>query len=150
MRAPPPCWKKPWRVQTLEMPWGMADVTTMLGHVAQQLQNYPLAKARYRESLTLYRQLRSPAYVAWCQEGLAATLCAEEHYAQATRLCAAAVTLREQARTPLPLAEREAFEQTVATAKTALDEANFGEEWAIGTAFTHDEAIDYALSDACT
>ncbi len=69
--------------------------------------------------------------------------------AQATRLSAAASTLREQAQIPLPPVEREAFEHTVAPAKTALNEPVFAEEWTIGAAFTQDEAIDYALSDAC-
>jgi hypothetical protein len=60
--------------------------------------------------------------------------CAEEHYTQSARLCSAAVTMRERAHTPLPPAE---------------SEASFGEEWAIGTSVTHNEAIDYALSHAC-
>jgi tetratricopeptide (TPR) repeat protein len=135
--------------RAMGMTFGVALIMTMLGHLARQQQNYALAKARYREGLTLLRAFDSPTYTAWCLEGLATTICAEEHYAQATRLCAAAVTLREEAQTPLPPAEHAAFEQMVATAKTALDETSFGEEWAIGTAFTHDEAIDYALSDAC-
>lgn len=41
------------------------------------------------------------------------------HYTQGARLCAAAATLREQTQTPLPPAERDAFEQVVATARAA-------------------------------
>jgi len=37
----------------------------------------------------------------------------------------------------------------MATAKTALGEPAFGKEWVIGTEFTNNQAIDYALSDAC-
>lgn len=108
-----------------------------------------LAKARYREALTLYRTFGSPIYTARCLEGFAAALNTEEQSAQATRLCAAAAALRGQAQTPLPPVEREAFEQTVATARAALKEPAFGEEWTIGARLTHDQAIDYALSDAC-
>ena len=43
--------------------------------------------------------------------------------------------------------EREAFEQTVATARVVLDESIFVKEWNTGTRLTHDEAIDDALSD---
>jgi hypothetical protein len=68
---------------------------------------------------------------------------------QATRLCAAAVTLREQVQTPLPPTEREAFEQVVAVAKAALDELAFKEEWTRGAGLTNNQAIDYALSDVC-
>ena len=136
-------------VRTMGMTFGVALIMTMLGHLARQLQNYTRAKARYREGLTLLRAFDSPTYIAWCLEGFAAALNAERQYAQATRLCAAAVTMRKQAQTPLPPSEREAFEQTIATAKTALGEPAFGEEWTRGTGLTNNQAIDYALSDVC-
>jgi len=126
--------------------WVVAAGTTLLGHLACQVQNYALATARYREALALYRTFGSPTYTAWCLEGFAAALCAEGHYRQATRLCATAAILREQARTPLPPVEQEAFEQTVATAKAALGGPTFAEEWNAGAALTQEQAIDYALS----
>jgi hypothetical protein len=58
-----------------------------------------------------------------------------------------ASTLREQTQTALLPAEREAFEQVVATARAALDEPAFAREWNTGTTRTQDEAIDDALSD---
>jgi hypothetical protein len=106
-----------------------------------------MAKARYQEGLTLLRAFDSPTYTAWCLEGYAAALSAKEHYVQATRLCATAVTLREQVQTPLPPAEREAFEQVVAVAKAAFDELAFEEEWTRGAKLTNNQAVDYALSD---
>jgi len=135
--------------QTTGTTFGVALIMTMLGHLAQRQQNYALAKERYREGLTLLNEFDSPTYTAWCLEGYAAALCAEEDYLQVTRLCAAAVTLREQVQTPLPPAEREAFEQVVAVAKAALDGLAFEEEWTWGTKLTNNQAIDYALSDAC-
>jgi tetratricopeptide (TPR) repeat protein len=134
-------------VQAVGMTWDIPIMTTQLGHLARQQQNYPLAKARYREALVLYRAFSSPTYIASCLDGYAATVCAEGHYAQATRLCAAAATLREQTQTELLPAEREAFEQVVATARAALDEPAFVREWNTGTTLTQDEAIDDALSD---
>ncbi|MBA2284396.1 MAG: hypothetical protein H0W02_02830 [Ktedonobacteraceae bacterium] len=131
--------------QASGMTWDIPSIKTMLGHLAHQQQNYAAARARYQEALTLFRAFGSPTYIALCLEGFAATACAEGHYAQATRLCAAAATLREQTQTPLPPAEREAFAQTVATAKAALHEPAFGKEWSTGAALTQDEAID----DAC-
>jgi len=135
--------------QTAGMTWDIPVITTLLGHMARQQQNYAVAKARYREALILYRTFSSPTYIASCLEGYAAAICAGEQYAQATRLCAAMTVLREQTQTPLPSTESEAFEHTVATASAALDESAFGKEWNTGAALTHDEAIDYALSDAC-
>ena len=49
-----------------------------------------------------------------------------------------------------PRDEHQAFEQTVATTKAAIDEVSFEEEWAKGSLFTLDEAIDDALSEAGT
>jgi len=127
--------------------WDIPIMITLLGHLARQQQNYAVATARYREALALFRTFSSPLYTAGCLEGYAATICAEGHYAQATRLCAAAATLREQAQTPLPPVEREAFEQVVATTKVALDKPAFVREWNTGTTLTQEEAIDDALSD---
>jgi len=134
-------------VRVMGMTFGVALITTLLGHLAYQQQNYALAKIRYRESLVVFRSFDSPTYIAWCLEGFAAALNAERQYAQATRLCAAAVTMRKQAQTPLPPSEHDAFEQTIATVKTALGEPAFGEEWTIGAEFTNNQSIDYALSD---
>jgi tetratricopeptide (TPR) repeat protein len=129
------------------MTFGVALIMTMLGHLARQQQDYSLAKARYREGLTLLRAFASPTYTAWCLEGFAATICAQGDYAQTVRLCAAAAALREQVQTPLPPAEREAFEQVVAVAKAALDESAFAREWATGAALSQDQAINDALSE---
>ena len=129
------------------MTWDIPIFMTLLGHLARQQQNYAVAKARYREALVLYRAFGSPTYIASCLEGFAAAVCAEGHSALVARLCAAAATLREQTQTELLPAEREAFEQVVATARAALDESTFGREWNTGTTRTQDEAIDDALSD---
>ncbi len=134
---------------TTGMTWDIPVIMTLLGHMVARQQNYALAKAYYRKALRLYRTFSSPTYIASCLEGYAAVAWAEEHAAQATRLCSAAAILREQAQTELLPAEREAFEQIVARARATLDERTFGEEWATGVRLTHDQAIDYALSDAC-
>jgi predicted ATPase/transcriptional regulator with XRE-family HTH domain len=129
------------------MTWDIPIMTAMLGHLARQLQRYDLAKAHYREALVRFRTFSSPTYIAWCLEGYAAVLSAEGHYTQATRMCAAAAALREQIQAPLLQTQREAVEQTVATARAALDEASFAREWNAGTVLTQDEAIDNALSE---
>ncbi len=131
--------------QATGMTWGIAMIMTMLGHLARQQQNFTLAKARYREGLKLLQAFDSPTYTAWCLEGFAAAVCAQGDYAQTVRLCAAAAALREKVQTPLPSAERVAFEQTVAAAKVELDEATFVHEWGAGSALSQDRAIDDAL-----
>ena len=133
--------------RTTGFTWGVAATLTLLGHLARAQQDYPLARTRYRESLGLYRQLRNPTYTAWCLEGMAALDCAEHHYQRATQLCAAAAALRLKEQTPLPSAEQGPLDETVRTARAALDEATFSEAWATGSAWTQEEAITCALSN---
>jgi hypothetical protein len=126
------------------MTWAVADTITLLGHLARQQGDYKRAKLRYRESLELYRTLDS-THTAWCLEGVAALLCAEQRYAYAVRLCAAAVMLRAVAHTPLPRTEQQDFDMVVRTARAELDEAVFEQEWKTGSMMGKDEAIFYAL-----
>ena len=114
--------------KTSGMTWDIATISTLLGHLASHQNNYALAKTYYRKALALYLTFSSPTYTAACLEGFAAVACAERDYAQATRLCASATTLREQTQTPLPPTEREAFERTVATIKEVLDVPEFERE----------------------
>jgi tetratricopeptide (TPR) repeat protein len=132
------------------VPFVVAGMTTRLGHLARLQGDNAQARAHYREALALFRAFGSPTLTAWCLEGLAATLGAEGCYVQSTRLCAAADALREQAQTPLPPAEQMSFQQTVARAQGILDEATFGKAWAVGAAFTQEEAIDDALRGSGT
>jgi tetratricopeptide (TPR) repeat protein len=132
--------------QASGIPFVVAGNTTMLGKLAHQQGNYTLAKAHYREALLLYRSFGHPAITAWCLEGLATTLCAPARFAKATRLCAAAAAMREQAQTPPSSEERAVFEQVVEANKTALGEAAFAAEWMRGAVLSLTEAIDEALS----
>jgi hypothetical protein len=128
------------------MDWGVANVSTMLGHIAREQQQYALARARYRESLPLYRAFGNLSYTAMCLEGIAALVCAEEHYEQAARLGAHAAALRLKAQTPLPPREQKAFENMVAVARSTLGEGVFAAEWEQGAALTPEEGFTFALS----
>jgi tetratricopeptide (TPR) repeat protein len=132
-------------VRAIEMTWGIANILTLLGHLARGQQDYEHAKVRYRESLALYHRLGNATYTAWCLEGIAAVACAEGRYQHATRLCAAAAALRVAAQTPLPPAEQDDFDKVVMTARAELDERTFTEEWRIGSTMTQDDAFSYAL-----
>jgi tetratricopeptide (TPR) repeat protein len=134
-------------VRANEMTWGIANVLTLLGHLARQQQNYEQAKVRYGESLALYHRLGNATYTAWCLEGIAAVAAAEQRYAHATRLCAAAAALRAAAHTPLLPTEQEDVDKVVMTVRAALDELTFGEEWRIGSTMPPDAAIAYALME---
>jgi predicted ATPase/DNA-binding XRE family transcriptional regulator len=132
-------------VRGIDMTWGIANILTLLGHLARGQQDYERAKVRYRESLALYHRLGNATYTAWCLEGIAAVACAEGRNARATRLCAAAAALRVAAQTPLPPAEQDDFDKVVMTARAELDERTFTEQWRIGSTMTQDDAFSYAL-----
>ncbi len=132
-------------VRAIDMTWGIANILTLLGHLARGQQDYARAKVRYRESLALFHSLGNATYTAWCLEGIAAVACAEGHYQHATRLCAAAAVLRVAAQTPLPPTEQEDFDQVVMTARAELDERTFTEEWRLGSTLAQDDAVSYAL-----
>jgi predicted ATPase/transcriptional regulator with XRE-family HTH domain len=126
--------------------WDEAVITTLLGHLAHQQQHYVVARQRYHESLLRLRAFRNPTFIAWCVEGLAATLTALGHAALAVRLCAAAAAYRTLAHTPLPAPEGEAVEQVLATARTELGAGPFAAAWAEGSAFSVDATVAEALS----
>jgi predicted ATPase/DNA-binding XRE family transcriptional regulator len=132
-------------VRALDMTWGIANILTLLGHLARGQQDHERAKVRYRESLALYHKLGNATYTAWCLEGIAAVACMEGSYQHATRLCAAAAVLRVAAQTPLPPTEQDDFDKVVMTARAELDERAFTEQWRIGSTMTQDDAISYAL-----
>jgi predicted ATPase/DNA-binding XRE family transcriptional regulator len=132
-------------VRAVDMTWGIANILTLLGHLARQQQDYARAKVRYRESLALYHQLGNATYIAWCLEGIAAVACAQGSCQHATRLCAAAAALRVAAQTPLPPTEQEDFDRVIMTSRAALDERTFTEEWRIGLSMTQGDAISSAL-----
>jgi tetratricopeptide (TPR) repeat protein len=135
-------------VRAVDMTWGIANILTLLGHLACQQQDYAHAKVRYRESLALYHGLGNATYIAWCLEGIAAVALAQGSYQHTIRLCAAAAALRVAAQTPLPPTEQDDFDRTVMTARAELDEQTFTEEWRNGSSMTQDDAISSALLGA--
>jgi predicted ATPase len=134
------------QARAVQMVWGIANISTMLGHIAREQQQYTLARARYRESLPLYRAFGNLSYTAMCLEGIATLACAEGHYEQAARLCAHAEALRLKVQTPLPPHEQKAVEDVVRVARSTLGEGVFAAEWDQGAALTPEEGFTFALS----
>ena len=125
--------------------WDCAIMTTMLAHVERQQQANAPARRHFLDSLSRFHSFGSVAFFAWCLEGYCALLCAEQDYARAIRLSAAAATLRRQAHAPLPTAERDAFEQTLNCARDALGQTSFDVEWAAGSSLTIATALHEAM-----
>ncbi len=125
--------------------WDGAIMITMLARLERQQQDNDQARRHFLESLARFHAFNSVAFFAWCLEGYCGLLCAEEDYARAARLSAAAATLRLHAHAPLPAAEREAFEHTLSRACDALSQTGFDEEWAAGSSLTMTAALDEAV-----
>jgi tetratricopeptide (TPR) repeat protein len=131
--------------EAAENGWDSAIMTTLLAHLERQRQDYVGARRRYLDSLARFHRFGSPTYFAWSLEGLCALLCAEGEYASVTSFCAAATAFRAGAHTPLPTAERAAFEETLAQARAALGDAAFNTIWAAGSTLSMAEALAEAV-----
>jgi hypothetical protein len=80
-------------------------------------------------------------------EGFALIASAQEQPERAARLWGAAVELRGEIGSLLPLNEREEYDRNIAMVRTALGEEAFTAAWAEGRAMTMEQAIAYALSE---
>ncbi len=128
--------------------WAVSNVLISLGHVARERGDGARAERLYRESLAAQEKLGNPVYVALCLEGLAAVASESGHFERVITLCAAASRLRDEARAPLPPAERAVVERTLASARAALGQPVADATWAAGSALTLTRAIEAALADA--
>jgi tetratricopeptide (TPR) repeat protein len=125
-----------------------AMIITLLGHLARQRGYYAQARSHYHSGLALFSEFGSPTFLAWCLEGLAATLAAESDATHAVRLYSAAAALRERASTPAPPQERTEIEQILNDARTSLGEPVFRAEWASVAALSPERIVAEALAVA--
>jgi predicted ATPase/class 3 adenylate cyclase len=112
-----------------------------LGFVATHQGDLVQAAAFQSESLSLYRTLGDWAGIADCLLGLAGIALAQRRADRATRLLAAAETLRESKRLPLPPSDRADHDRAISTARALLGEELFRAVWAEGRSMGPDEAI---------
>ncbi len=144
----------------MEDKWFIAYTLRSLGVVALDQHDHVRAGAFFRESLTLSSQISvGPAWgrgavgERWVTEesleGLAAVASAKGHYAQAARLFGAAEVLGEVLGLHhMRASDRAHYDESVAFARAALGDGDFGAAWAEGRALTLEQAIEYALKEA--
>jgi predicted ATPase/class 3 adenylate cyclase/DNA-binding CsgD family transcriptional regulator len=125
--------------------WGMAWALWNLGVVAHRRGDDAAARDHFRESLELYRVLDDRRGIAQCLEGFAAVSFVAGRPAEATRLLAAADTLRTGLGAPLALSDRREYDRILEGLKAALNSAEFDEEWRIGRTLDLDAAIQITL-----
>ncbi len=127
--------------------WGLTYALNTLGDIARDQGDYARADALYKESLVLIQQVRDHLSLAACVEGLAAVAVLRGRADRAVQLYGAAAARREANETPLPPADRAAYDRLVCDARAALGDRHFDEAWTLGRALSLDDAIAVAMSD---
>jgi predicted ATPase/DNA-binding CsgD family transcriptional regulator len=121
---------------------GIAELSRSLGRIAQVQSDYARAATLYDESLRLNKELGDRLGIARDLEGMAALRAACRQPEPATRLLAAAETLREEICAPLENVERIKHEAIISAAREALGEAAFANAWSEGRKLTPEQALE--------
>jgi len=127
---------------------GAALVLTDMGLVAHAQGDFEQAVQLHRQSLKLCIETGEKRRAAFCLEGLAMAACSQSDDARAIRLFAAASSVRQAVRAPLPEAERAVYEPFLATLHAHMPLADFQALWAEGQAMSLDEAITIATANS--
>ena len=118
-----------------------------LAEIARSTGNLEPAAAMYSEGMALFQQTAEQRGVAWCMEGLAKLALGRHQPERATRLLAAASSLRDACGAPVQPADRPDYDRAVAAAQAQLGETAFSAAWAQGRALTLEQAIALALEE---
>ena len=125
---------------------GEAYVLHGLARVSQQTGGDVGTLRLFHEVLALRKELGERNGVIECFEEIAAALVKQGRVEPAVRLLGAAAALREAISLAPWVAERDALEQTLATARRALTKAAFSAAWVAGQRLTLDQAMAEALA----
>jgi non-specific serine/threonine protein kinase len=125
---------------------GAAHVLTLLGHVAVAQARFPQAALLLREALELRRHLATGDGVAPILDALAAIGAARDDLLHATQLASAADALRATTGLPLASWERAIPARTLATLRARQSSKAFARAWAMGQAWSIEQAIEAAMT----
>jgi hypothetical protein len=125
--------------------WGTARSLTDLGYTASEQGDHLAAHEAYREALAIFAGLAHRRGIARALEGSACLALAEGHAARALTLAAAAATLRNVIRAPLPQTEQVKLDHALLPAWESLNEEERRHAWEKGSAISLEEAIQYSL-----
>src|SRR5207247_3078348 len=116
-----------------------------MGHLERDEGDYPRARALYKESLRLRRELGSRFALAQSLEDLAALAGREQQAERAVRLLGAGEAFCETLGVRPPVAIPAEYERAMAEGRASLGEAAFATAWAEGRAMSLERAVEYAL-----
>ena len=121
-----------------------------LGDIARQHCDEARAIALYGESLALNRTVGHLLGVAESIEQFALIACDREQPERAARFLGAADALRTAIGAPLPPANRDACERTIANARTTLGEEVFASVWEGGRMLSTEQVVAEARGEIAT
>jgi DNA-binding CsgD family transcriptional regulator len=123
----------------------LMDALITLARIMTRQGNFAAAGPLYEESLAILREVGSSSFgpiVAAYLEGWGALLASRGEPGEATRLWGAAEALREAIGAPMPPVDRNTYEQTVAIARTQLEEQTFSALWREGHSMTPEQVLN--------
>jgi predicted ATPase/transcriptional regulator with XRE-family HTH domain len=128
----------------------VALVLKNLGDVARMTEDIAGATALYTQSVARYRAANNTLGIVECIESLAFIARMQAAWERAVRLLGAAAAMRGEIGTPLPIVDRAAIEDAMATARAVLGEASFAAAWTAGQALSLEQAITEAATGTAT
>jgi predicted ATPase/DNA-binding SARP family transcriptional activator len=132
--------------QSLGYQRGVALAIQNLGGFAFDLGDYARARANFRDSLRIRRDLGLQRGYAYSFEYIADVDEIEKRYERAVQLLAAAETLRVRIGAPVEQINQKENEDALARLRAQLGDIVFELEWAKGVHLTTEQAIALALS----
>jgi predicted ATPase/class 3 adenylate cyclase len=124
----------------------LAVVLDTLGDLLLSRGDAAGAAQRYRECLSIGREVESPTVAVMGLEGLAASLAIQGNLETAARLFAAAAAQRAAVGVALPDGERADHEARIAAARGRIAPAVWEQSWSDGEALSIPEAIELGLA----
>jgi hypothetical protein len=118
----------------------VAFALSHLGQLARESGDDASALRRFADGSRVSQEIGDSARMAECLEGFAGALTAADP-AMATRIMAAAATLRRELDSPLPSVHHADHERDVARLRAALGNASFEGHWTAGTELPLAEAM---------
>ncbi len=113
-----------------------------LGEIARARGEHKQASALLRESLPLYRQIGSKVGIAICLSALAELLHTGGEDARSARVFGAVAAIRDGIGAPIPRADRDAYERTLAVLRASLGDDTYNMMWMAGSTMSLEQAIE--------
>ncbi|MCG8353359.1 MAG: tetratricopeptide repeat protein [Chloroflexales bacterium] len=127
--------------QELADQWGITGALTNLAAVDRLCGDYDAALTRYAGAIDLARKQENRWIIIECLEGIAGVDAARGNAPRAARLLGAAHAARGRMGAPLPLPEKDDYNQMFEMARAQMPNAEWERRWAEGQALSLDAAI---------